>query len=745
MRAFVLHTADCTGNEKNVYYPHEYRIECAEEFQKAVAFDHVCASFRENRRSAGNFLGANVLVMDCDNEGTDTPSEWVTPQKVAELFTGVDYVLAPSRHDGKQKDGKSPRPRFHVYFPHKHIKEAKEYAALKRLLREKYPFFDGNALDAARFIYGHLCHKVVWHEGGQSVERIVEYANPGVIPQGQRNNTMSQFAGRLVKRYGVTERAHIIFLERAAECEPRLSDDELGTIWRSAAKFARKVQAQPGYVPPEEYEFQRMSLKPDDYSDIGQAKVLAREYGSELKYTPATDYLRYDGTTWNESRAQAVGAVEEFLDLQLADAQDAVKKAADALTGAGVAKDKVSKGGKTLEKEITDARRQAYAAYLSAHAYLTFVEKRRDMRYVLSALQAARPMLEIRVADLDHDAFLLNTPDGAYDLRLGLAGKREHRPEDYATKVTSVSPGDQGKQIWQDAIGTFFCGDIELMDYVQQVVGLAAVGKVFVEALIIAYGEGRNGKSTFWNTISRVLGTYSGNISADTLTVGCKRNYKPELAEAKGKRMLIAAELDEGMRLNTAIIKQLCSTDEIQAEKKYKDPFHFTPSHTLILYTNHLPRVGANDPGTWRRLLIIPFDAVIEGNSDIKNYAEYLAEKAGPAVLSWVIEGAQKVIRNGFRLKRPSTVESAVASYRESNDWLGHFLSECCMVDADCYAKSGELYSAYRAYAASVGEYVRSTTDFYSSMELRGFTRHKTKKGIIVDGLMLLEGREFLE
>ena len=45
--------------------------------------------------------------------------------------------------------------------------------------------------------------------------------------------------------------------------------------------------------------------------------------------------------------------------------------------------------------------------------------------------------------------------------------------------------------------------------------------------------RGRNGKSTFWNTIARVLGTYSGNMSADTLTVGCKRNVKPELAEAK--------------------------------------------------------------------------------------------------------------------------------------------------------------------------------------------------------------------
>ena len=113
-------------------------------------------------------------------------------------------------------------------------------------------------------------------------------------------------------------------------------------------------------------------------------------------------------------------------------------------------------------------------------------------------------------------------------------------------------------------------------------------------------------------------------------------------------------------------------------------------------------------------------------------------------MLSWVIEGAQKVIQNGFHLKRPATVESAVASYRESNDWLGHFLSECCMVGVNCHAKSGELYSTYRTYAASIGEYVRSTTDFYSAMEFRGFTRHRTKKGVIVDGLMLLEDREFL-
>ena len=105
--------------------------------------------------------------------------------------------------------------------------------------------------------------------------------------------------------------------------------------------------------------------------------------------------------------------------------------------------------------------------------------------------------------------------------------------------------------------------------------------------------------------MSASTGTYSGAISAElALTVGCKRNVRPEMAELKGKRLVVAAELEEGMRLNTSIVKQLCSTDEVSAEKKYKDPFKYVPTHTLVLYTNHLPKVGANDNGTWRNLLL---------------------------------------------------------------------------------------------------------------------------------------------
>ena len=274
--------------------------------------------------------------------------------------------------------------------------------------------------------------------------------------------------------------------------------------------------------------------------------------------------------------------------------------------------------------------------------------------------------------------------------------------------------------------------------------GLAVVGRVYQEILIIAYGGGANGKSTFWNTVSRVLGTYSGKLSAETLTVGCKRNVKPEMAELKGKRLIISSEMEEGMRLNTAVVKQLCSTDEIFAEKKYKAPFAFTPSHTLVLYTNHLPKVGANDDGIWRRLIVIPFNAKIEGNNDIKNYADYLYENAGGYILKWIIEGAKKAIDADFKTELPQVVKDAIQAYREDNDWLGHFIEERCDVDVSYTEKSGELYQRYREYAVQNGEYTRQVGDFISALENAGFARKKTKNGKFFYGLKLKEGQDFL-
>ena len=209
------------------------------------------------------------------------------------------------------------------------------------------------------------------------------------------------------------------------------------------------------------------------------------------------------------------------------------------------------------------------------------------------------------------------------------------------------------------------------------------------------------------------------------------------MAETKGKRFLISAEMQEGARLNDSTVKQLCSTDEIFAEKKYKDPFSFTPCHTLVLYTNHLPRVSASDDGIWRRLIVIPFNAKIEGSSDIKNFSEYLYNNAGESILAWIIEGSKKVIDAEYKIKLPACVEKAISEYRSQNDWFTHFLEDKCETDMKYRVSSNDLYQAYRAYCLETNEYVRSTTDFYTALEKAGFDRISIDRKRYFRGLKL--------
>lgn len=247
------------------------------------------------------------------------------------------------------------------------------------------------------------------------------------------------------------------------------------------------------------------------------------------------------------------------------------------------------------------------------------------------------------------------------------------------------------------------------------------------------------------SSVSLDSATTRSDSAADALTTGVRRNVKPEMAEVKGKRLIISAELEEGKRLNTSIVKQLCSTDEIYAEKKYMKPFSFTPSHTIVLYTNYLPHVGGNDEGIWRRLIVIPFNAKIAKRNDIKNYAQYLTEQAGSAVLQWIIEGAQRIIQQNYQLTTPAAVTKAVQAYHADNDWLGHFLNENCELDPSYEQKSGDLYQKYREYCQGIGEYIRSTTDFYTALKNAGFQRQHKQNGRFIKGLRLkVKADEFL-
>lgn len=744
---FTLYTANTVGNEKNSLFPTKAVVTDKASLLQAVQFDHVTAEYKNNYRKGDNFIQSDVIPLDCDNDHSDNPSDWITSLDVAMQFPDVAFAVTYSRNHNKVKGEKAARPRFHVYFPITPVTDKDEYVRLKQQINEAFPYFDDNAMDAARLLFGTSNQEVEIYEGSKRITDVLSedlFADwedsLSEIGEGSRNSTMSHIAGKLIKRYGAKKETYELFLEQAEKCNPPLPDEELKTIWNSAVNFGKKVKQQEGYIPPEQYN-KDTELEPTDYSDVGQATVLAREYECKLRYSPSTDYIVYNGSYWEESAPKSQAVAQALTERQLEEAEAAITKQTQEMVKNGAFAILASVGPKKAVTMFNKVQAHSYELFEAAQAYKKYAVKRRDDKFLSSALKVARPMLEIEQRILDVNEFLLNTPTATYDLRTGAI--QDHKAEDYITKQTECDPSLDNEQLWLDALNTIFVGDQELIGYVQMIVGLAAIGKVYVEALIISYGEGRNGKSTFWNVISRVLGNYSGSISADILTSQIRRNVKPELAEAKGKRLLIAAELEEGMRLNTSNIKQLCSTDEIAAEKKYKDPFKYVPTHTLVLYTNHLPKVGAIDKGTWRRLIVIPFLATIEGNKDVKNYADYLFENAGGAVLKWILEGARKVIAADYKLPLPHVVDVAIKQYKSNNDWLGHFLEERCELDPTYTEKSGELYSEYRSFCMRTGEFARSIADFYTALESEGIGRKRTKKGVIVSGIRVVS--EFID
>ena len=447
---FTLYTANCIGNPQNCSYPHEINISDEKALLLATNKDYVCASYRNNYRGNDNFLSSDCLAVDCDNDHSNKPNEWVTPADVATAFPRVAFAVHYSRHHMKEKAGHAPRPKFHILFPIEQVWDAKEYSDLKKMVNQLFPYFDNKALDCARFFFGTGTPQVEFHEGSITLSEFLEEfdrdMNRTEIAEGSRNATLSRFAGKVLKRYGDNEKSYQCFLEESAKCTPQLEEDELNTIWRSAQKFYTKVQSQDGYIAPEDYE---ESYKPGDYSDVGQAEMLAKHFSSELRYSPATHYIRYTDHYWQETEPGAQAVAHELTRRQLSEATADVLKSIKAMDECGASALLENTPKSKVKLLMNETQREVYEQYMSATSFQSYAIKRRDSKYITATLKEARPMLEIEIKELDANPFLLCTPNATYDIRKGMDGAKEHSPDDFITKITTVSPSEKGKELWK--------------------------------------------------------------------------------------------------------------------------------------------------------------------------------------------------------------------------------------------------------------------------------------------------------
>ena len=107
---FTLYTADCRENARNIRYPNPAAITTAADLKKATAYDHVCAQYADGIRKEANFQFSDVLPMDCDNDHSDNPNDWLTPETLAQRLPDVAFAATYSRHHMQAKGKYSARP-----------------------------------------------------------------------------------------------------------------------------------------------------------------------------------------------------------------------------------------------------------------------------------------------------------------------------------------------------------------------------------------------------------------------------------------------------------------------------------------------------------------------------------------------------------------------------------------------------------------------------------------------------------
>jgi len=170
-----------------------------------------------------------------------------------------------------------------------------------------------------------------------------------------------------------------------------------------------------------------------------------------------------------------------------------------------------------------------------------------------------------------------------------------------------------------------------------------------------------------------------------------------------------------------------------------KEFFEFRPKFKIWIRTNHRPKIKGVDTGIWRRVKLIPFEVCIpEEKRDFGITDKLIAEL--PGILNWAIEGC--MLWQNVGLKAPPAVDMATEDYKNSQDLIGIFLTETCVIcpqKTSGFVKARDLYKAYCDWCEDAGERPMPHRVLSIKLSERGFKKRRSlKAGLIVwDGLRL--------
>ncbi|WP_280150026.1 phage/plasmid primase, P4 family [Bacillus subtilis] len=424
-------------------------------------------------------------------------------------------------------------------------------------------------------------------------------------------------------------------------------------------------------------------------TELGNAERLVYYHGKNIRYCNELDWLIWNGKMWEEDSKRQIEAL--------------TAQTLRAIYGEA----KATEDG-YRKKQLNDWAKKC---------------ERRNIR--MNTILDTRPMVAVRKQDLDSHKYLFNCENGVIDLKTG-----ELLPHDrdfLFTKISSVAyQKDADCPNWKAFLESIFIDEqgqpnYEIIDFMQKAIGYSLTGDTTEQVMFFLFGNGRNGKSTFINTVQQLLGDYGRQTNSDTFIK--KKNdssINNDIARLDGARFVSAVESEEGQQLSESLVKQITGGEKMSARFLRQEYFEFTPEFKVFFTTNHKPIVKGSDEGIWRRIRLVPFTVTIPKEKVDKKLPQKLAAEM-PGILRWAVEGCLKWQKEG--LKEPEVIRKATEGYREDMDILGPFLAERCVIHPAAKIESKEIYKEYKNWCFENDDVELKNRAFYRQLEIRGFKK----------------------
>lgn len=253
-------------------------------------------------------------------------------------------------------------------------------------------------------------------------------------------------------------------------------------------------------------------------------------------------------------------------------------------------------------------------------------------------------------------------------------------------------------ELAENVLKKLSCNDEKIEALLKEVIGYCfyrynELGKAF-----ILTGDKSNGKSTFLDMISYLLG--AENISSLDLA---ELGERFKTAELFGKLANIGDDIKGDFIPDLAIFKKLVTGDRVNVERKGLNPFEFNNYSKMLFSANKIPRVKDETGAVLRRLIIVPFNAKFDKND--KDYDPYIKYKLRSSeVMEYLIleglKGLKSVLENkGFTISEK--VDAELQEFDEMNNPILMYVQDYS--DDIVNNSTNEVYLSYTSYCRESG------------------------------------------